>query len=69
MVAYCELSVCLVSTNVSDFELSALPVYVKQSKPELSVYLNAAVESEFGLSFWSRSIAMLNHPICLSGLY
>ncbi len=37
MVADCEPSVCLVSTNVSDFKLSVFPVSVKKSKPELSV--------------------------------
>ncbi len=35
---------------LADFKQSVLPVSVKESKPELFVCLNAAVESEFGLS-------------------
>ncbi len=31
-MAVCELSVRLVSTNVSDFKLSVLPVSVRESK-------------------------------------
>ncbi len=46
-VADFELSIRLVSSNVSGVELSVLPVSIKESKLELSVCLNAVVESEF----------------------
>ncbi len=45
MVADCELSVRLISTNVSDFELSVLLVSVKKSKPELSVLSSETINA------------------------
>ncbi len=57
MVAYCELFVHLVSTNVSDFEQSVLPVYVKESKPGLCLSKCCC-----WVWIWSRFILMLNHP-------
>ncbi len=47
MVADFELSIRLVSSNVSGFEPFVLPVCIKESKLELSICLNAVVESEF----------------------
>ncbi len=58
MVDDCELFVRLVSSNVSDFELSVLPVSVNESKPELSACLthwSRPYRRRYQLSFFKIS--------------